>query len=53
MLGDTIHDADCAVAAGADVILIAAGHQSYEKLAASGHPTVRTAKEAVDIILRS
>ncbi len=53
MLGDTLHDADCAVAAGADVILIAAGHQSYEKLSASGHTTVRTAKEAVDIILRS
>jgi len=53
MLGDTLHDADCAVAACADVILIAAGHQSYEKLSASGHTTVRTAKEAVDIILRS
>lgn len=51
MLGDTIHDAECAVAAGADVILIASGHQSYEKLSASGHVTVRNALEAVDIIL--
>ncbi len=51
MLGDTIHDAECAVSANADVILIAAGHQSFEKLSSSGHKTVYTAKEAADIIL--
>ena len=51
MLGDTTHDAECAVKAGADVILIAAGHQSYERLYATGHQTVSNAKEAKDIII--
>ena len=53
MLGDTTHDAECALSAGADAILIAAGHQSYERLAATGYRTVRTAKEAAEIILGS
>ncbi len=51
MLGDTIHDAECAASAGTDVILISAGHQSFEKLSSSGHKTVKTAKDAADIIL--
>lgn len=51
MLGDTTHDAECAVFAGADVILVAAGHQSFEKLHRTGHKTVKTATEAIDIIL--
>ena len=51
MLGDTTHDAECAVFAGADVILVAAGHQSYERLFATGHKTVRSVSEAIDIIL--
>ena len=51
MIGDTIHDAECADAAGVDIILVAAGHQSYERLKASGHKTVHTIDEAVNIIL--
>ncbi|MBR2453980.1 MAG: HAD family hydrolase [Clostridia bacterium] len=51
MIGDTIHDAECADAAGVDIILVAAGHQSYERLKASGHKTVHTIGEAVNIIL--
>lgn len=53
MLGDTTHDAECAVAAGADIILISAGHQSYEKLSGTGHKTVKSAIEAADIIIGS
>jgi len=51
MIGDTIHDAECADAAGVDIILVAAGHQSYERLNATGHKTVHTIDEAVNIIL--
>lgn len=51
MIGDTIHDAECADAAGVDIILVSAGHQSYERLSATGHKTVHTINEAVKIIL--
>ena len=51
MIGDTVHDAECAIAAGADVILVAAGHQSFERLKSTGSVTVHSLKEAIDIII--
>ena len=51
MLGDTVHDAECAAAAKIPVILIAAGHQSFQKLSDTGKPTVRSALEACQLIL--
>lgn len=37
-IGDTDHDAACAKAAGFDCALIAGGHQSRERLVATGYP---------------
>lgn len=51
MLGDTVHDAECAAEAKIPIILIAAGHQSFEKLSETGCPTVHTAMEACRMIL--
>lgn len=39
-IGDTAHDAETAEAMGADCILLAHGHQSREKLAATGRPII-------------
>lgn len=40
MVGDTTHDADVAEAMGVAVVLVAAGHQSRTRLAATGHPVI-------------
>ena len=41
MIGDTIHDFEVAQAAGIRCILIAHGHQSYERLKGTGTPVVQ------------
>jgi phosphoglycolate phosphatase len=40
LLGDTSHDYEVAKELGCDCILVAAGHQSYEKLKETGCPNV-------------
>jgi phosphoglycolate phosphatase len=40
VVGDTRHDADVAAAMGADCVLLPAGHQSRERLAACGVPLI-------------
>jgi phosphoglycolate phosphatase len=45
MIGDTIHDYEVAKEIGADCILIADGHQSAEKLTASGVPVLSNLNE--------
>lgn len=41
VIGDTVHDFAVAQAMGADCILVAAGHHSYEKLISCGVPVVQ------------
>jgi len=50
-LGDTLHDAEVGTALGATVILVAGGHQSAERLAASGCFVAPSLVAAVDEIL--
>lgn len=42
MIGDTLHDAEVAKALGLPCVLIANGHQSHARLAASGCPVLRS-----------
>jgi len=49
--GDTKHDAFCARSAGAEVILIAAGHQSERRLKLTNAPVVDRAIRAAKIII--
>lgn len=53
LVGDTLHDAEVATALGWRCILCAAGHQTADRLAASGHPVIATLAElapAVDAL---
>lgn len=52
-LGDTDHDAEAAAAAGADCFLIVGGHQTLEKLKATGTPVFYSRREACDYILKT
>lgn len=45
LIGDTIHDYEVAKAIGADVILTAEGHQSFERLSRTGCKVVQSLKE--------
>ncbi|KAF5029232.1 Haloacid dehalogenase-like hydrolase [anaerobic digester metagenome] len=45
ILGDTLHDAEIADYLGIDCILIAQGHQSSERLAASGYRVIQSLGE--------
>ncbi len=49
--GDTEHDYFCARQNGAEVILIAAGHQSKDKLLKTGAPVVDLAIRATELVL--
>ncbi|MBQ7172243.1 MAG: HAD family hydrolase [Clostridia bacterium] len=49
--GDTEHDCFCARRNGAEVILIAAGHQSKEKLMKTDAPVVDRAIQAAELVL--
>ncbi len=45
VVGDTVHDAEVAAAMGADCRLIPCGHQSRDKLAATGAPVVDSLRD--------
>ena len=49
-IGDTVHDFEVASACGADCILVAAGHQSEERLRATGAPVLRTLSAVPDYL---
>lgn len=44
LIGDTTHDAEVADALGMDCVLVAMGHQSKEKLQATGKPALKDLK---------
>ena len=52
-IGDTLHDAEVGAAIGADVILVDCGHQTAERLRATGRPVVPTPLAAVQFISSS
>lgn len=45
LFGDTLHDAEVANELGCKCILVATGHQSFERLLTSGFPVVMSLKE--------
>lgn len=47
LIGDTIHDYEVAKEIGADCLLTAEGHQSYERLASTGCKVIHSLKELV------
>ncbi len=49
-IGDTEHDAETADAMGADCVLIAAGHQSRQRLLATGKPVLDSIRELVPFV---
>lgn len=49
-VGDTVHDFEVASACGADCLLVAAGHQSEERLRATGAPVLRTLSDVPDYV---
>ena len=51
MLGDTLHDAEVALALGCRAVLVARGHQSRQALLSTGAPVCDTLNEAVDLLL--
>lgn len=51
LIGDTTHDAKAAALAGADCILVAAGHQSASRLAACNVPVVPELAECLPLIV--
>ena len=50
MIGDTLHDYEVAEAIGADCILLAHGHHTPERLAATGKRVVHSLRELVPIV---
>ena len=50
LIGDTDHDFEVAQRMGADCILIANGHQSFERLLQCGVPVVRDLREAGELL---
>lgn len=51
MLGDTLHDAEVALALGIPCVLVARGHQSRETLLTAGVPVTGSLREATEHIL--
>jgi len=49
LVGDTLHDHEVAEATGIDCILIAHGHQSYERLSTSGREVVNNFEELLSL----
>lgn len=47
LIGDTIHDYEVAQEIGADCLLTAEGHQSYERLASTGCKVVKSLNELI------
>jgi phosphoglycolate phosphatase len=50
IIGDTVHDAEVADILGVDCILVAHGHQSYERLAECGNFVIDSLKELDNFI---
>ncbi|TVP79656.1 MAG: HAD family hydrolase [Puniceicoccaceae bacterium] len=50
MVGDTLHDFEVAEAIGSDCVLLAHGHHTPERLAATGKPVVHSLRELVDVL---
>jgi phosphoglycolate phosphatase len=50
MIGDTLHDFEVAEAIGTDCILMAHGHHTPERLAATGKRVVHSLRELVDVL---
>lgn len=48
LIGDTIHDYEVAQEIGADCLLTAEGHQTYERLASTGCKVIHSLKELVN-----
>lgn len=49
-IGDTVHDFEVASACGAHCLLVAAGHQSEERLRTTGAPVLRSLSEIPDCL---
>lgn len=49
-VGDTLHDAEVAEAAGADVVLFTGGHMSERRLSAADKPMIRAIPELLDLL---
>lgn len=49
-IGDTIHDAEVAEAIGCDSLIIANGHQRYDRVKDAGTYTVKTITDVMDFI---
>lgn len=49
-IGDTTHDAETAAVMEGDCVLFCGGHQSREKLLATGHPVIEKMSELIDFI---
>lgn len=45
LIGDTVHDFDVARAMGVDCVLVADGHQPYERLTGCGAPVINSLEE--------
>ena len=50
LIGDTVHDADTAEEMGADCILVARGHQSFETLKKRTPYVVKDLREALELM---
>lgn len=50
MIGDTLHDFEVAEAIGTDCILLAHGHHTAERLAATGKPVAHSLRELLDLV---
>lgn len=50
MIGDTLHDLEVAEAIGTGCILLAHGHHTPERLAATGMPVAHSLKELVEMV---
>lgn len=50
LIGDTLHDFEVAEAIGTDCILMAHGHHTSERLAATGKPVVHSLEELVELL---
>lgn len=46
-IGDTVHDYEVAGALGTDCVLVAVGHHSHERLAATGAPVLSSLADAI------
>ena len=50
VVGDTLHDAEIANELGVSCVLVAHGHQSFERLLVSGHPVVHSLRDLMEFL---